>query len=141
MTRSVPLRVARFLDNPATLLIARICVSLPFLISGLTKLFDWRAGEDEMLRTGLHPAWAFNLAVIATQLVGSILVIANRWLWIGAGALGVFTLLTNFIAHRFWAVSGDARTQQLNTFLEHLTMSAVFILVVVVYLRDERLRT
>jgi len=138
MNQSVPLPVARILDNPVMLLIARICVSLPFLVSGLTKLFDWQAGESEMLRTGLHPAWAFTVAVTATQLAGSILIIANRGLWLGAGALGVFTVLTNFIAHRFWEASGDARTTQLNSFLEHWTMSAAFILMVVVYVRDRR---
>jgi transmembrane protein len=130
-----PMTVARLLDNPLTLLVARIWIVLPFLVSGLTKLVDWQAGEAEMFRLGLHPAWAFNLAVMVTQLGGSALIIAKRQVWLGAGALGVFTVLTNFIAHRFWEFSGGARTAQLNSFLEHWTMSAAFVLVVVVYLR------
>ena len=138
---AAPAVIVRFLDNPAILLIARICVTLPFIVSGLSKLYDWHAGESEMLRSGLHPAWVFALAVTATQLAGSILIVANRGLWIGAGVLGVFTVLTTFIAHRFWELSGDARTTQLNSFLEHWTMSAAFVLVAVVYLRDRRSRT
>ena len=136
---AAPATIAHLLDNPVTLLVARILISLPFFVSGLTKCFDWQAGESEMLRTGLHPAWAFNLAVMVTQLGGSILTIANRRLWIGAGALGVFTVLTDFIVHRFWEATGEARTMQLNSFLEHWTMSAAFILVVVVYLREPRI--
>ena len=136
-----PMAVVRLLDNPVTLIVARIWITLPFLVSGLTKIVDWQAGDAEMLKVGLHPAWAFNAAVLVTQLGGSFLIIANRKLWLGAGALGVFTVLTNFIAHRFWEFSGDARTAQLNSFLEHWTMSAAFVLIVVVYLRDRRPRS
>lgn len=135
---STPMFVARILDNPVTLLLARIWIVLPFLVSGLSKLVDWQAAEAEMLRSGLHPAWAFTVAVLVTQLGGSALIIANRKLWLGAGALGVFTVLTNFIAHRFWEFAGDAHTAQLNSFLEHWTMSAAFILVVAVYLRPTK---
>ena len=137
---AAPPTVARLLDNPVTLFVARLWITLPFLVSGLTKLLYWQAGDAEMLKVGLHPAWAFNAAVLVTQLGGSLLIITNRSLWLGAGALGVFTVLTNFIAHRFWEFSGDARAAQLNSFLEHWTMSAAFILVVVVYLRDRRPR-
>jgi len=135
---STPVFVARLIDNPVTLLVARIWIVLPFLVSGLSKLIDWQAAETEMLRAGLHPAWTFTAAVLVTQLGGSALIIANRKLWLGAGALGVFTVLTNFIAHRFWEFSGDTRTAQLNSFLEHWTMSAAFVLVVAVYLRAEK---
>jgi transmembrane protein len=135
---AAPPTVSRLLDNPVTLFVARLWITLPFLVSGLTKLLYWQAGDAEMLKVGLHPAWAFNAAVMVTQLGGSLLIITNRSLWLAAGALGVFTVLTNFIAHRFWEFSGDARAAQLNSFLEHWTMSAAFILVVVVYLRDRR---
>jgi len=46
-----------------------------------------------MSHFGLHPAWAFNVATVFCQLGGSALIILNRWVWVGAGALGVFTVL------------------------------------------------
>jgi transmembrane protein len=127
-----PSVVAHMLDNPATLLFARICVTLPFLEAGVIKLVDWQAGNAEMLHAGLHPAWVFNLAALVTELVGSVLIILNRKAWLGAGALGIFTVLATLLAHRFWELTGEARIMQLNTFLEHATISAAFILVVVV---------
>ena len=99
------------------------------------KLLDWQAGEAEMEHTGLHPAWIFNLASLLTELGGSALIILNRQIWLGAGALGVFTVLATLLAHRFWDLSGEARMMQFNTFLEHATISAAFILIVVVQLR------
>jgi transmembrane protein len=130
-----PAIVGRLLDNPVTLAIARICIAAPFLVAGIDKLFDWRGGQAEMLQVGLSPAWAFNLAALITELLGSALVILNVGTWLGAGALGVFTVLSTFLAHRFWELSGAARTAQLNSFLEHATISAAFIMVVVVQIR------
>jgi transmembrane protein len=133
-----PEAIVRLLDNALTLLVARVCVTLPFLEAGIIKLMDWQAGEAEMLRSGLHPAWVFNLASLVTELGGSVLIIINRKTWLGAGALGIFTVIATFLAHRFWDLSGQARIMQLNTFLEHATISAAFILVVVVGLRPRR---
>jgi transmembrane protein len=127
--------VALCLDNPVTLVAVRFCVVAPFVGAGLFKLLDWQAGLAEMLNVGLHPAWFFNLAALLTELGGSTLVILNRQMWLGAGALGVFTLLATLLAHRFWDLTGDARMMQFNTFLEHATISAAFILIVVVQLR------
>lgn len=137
-TRPTPTWVERLLDNPITLFIARVWVTSPFLVSGLDKLLDWHAGEAEMLHVGLHPAWLFNTAALITELGGSLLIVLNRKVWLGAGALGVFTVLTIFLAHRFWELSGISRVMELNSFFEHWTISAAFILVTVVGIRDRR---
>jgi transmembrane protein len=127
--------VARLLDNSITLLAARVAVTLPFLVGGFSKLVDWHGGEAEMLHVGLHPAWAFNLASLLTQLLGSALIIVNRRVWLGAGALGVFTVIATLLAHRFWNLSGEARFMQMNSFFEHWTICAAFVLVTVVRIR------
>jgi transmembrane protein len=130
-----PRVVIRLLDNPTTLLIARIMVTAPFIVGGLTKMFDWSAGIAEMTHVGLRPAAVFNFAVLFTQLAGSALVIANRWVWLGAGALGIFTVWATLLAHRFWELTGPERMMQMNSFFEHWTISAAFVLVAVVGLR------
>lgn len=131
-----PSLITRLLDNSITLLVARVWVALPFLLGGFSKLFDWRGGEQEMLHVGLHPAWAFNLASLLTELIGSGLIILNRKVWLGAGALAVFTVIATLLAHRFWELNGEARTMQMNSFFEHWTICAAFILVTVVRIRQ-----
>jgi transmembrane protein len=138
---AAPELVARALDNKVTLLVARICLTLPFWVGGLMKLMSWQGGEAEMAGMGLNPAWAFNLAVVVVELGASALVLLDRATWLGAGALGVFTLLSTLLAHRFWELTGEARVAELNTFLEHATICAAFILVAVVGLREPRSRT
>jgi transmembrane protein len=93
-----------------------------------------------MTHVGLHPAWAYNAAALGTQLVGSVLVILNRRLWLGAGALGIFTVWATLLAHRFWDFAGSERMAQTNAFFEHWTICAAFILVTVVGFRGSRCR-
>ena len=123
--------IGLFLRAPATAAAARIVLCLPFWWSGLTKLLDFSGGTGEMATLGLEPAWLFNALTIFVQLGGSLLVILNRWTWLGAGALGVFTALATVMAHRFWTLDGIERVRELNTFLEHLAIIAGFVLVAI----------
>jgi transmembrane protein len=125
-------RVIRlFLQAPATTAAARIVLCLPFWWSGLSKLLDFSGGTAEMAALGLEPAWLLNALTILVQLGGSLLVILNRWTWLGAGALGVFTALATVTAHRFWTLDGIERVRELNIFLEHLAIIAGFVLVAI----------
>ena len=123
--------IGLFLRAPATAAAARVVLCLPFWWSGLTKLLDFSGGTAEMAALGLEPAWLFNALTIFVQLGGSLLVILNRWTWLGAGALGVFTALATVMAHRFWTLDGIERVRELNTFLEHLAIIAGFVLVAI----------
>lgn len=83
----------RFIDNSLESnwlwLTARICLALMFVASGLAKLFDYQASLEEMRAAGLEPAWLFNIATAVTLLAGSALVLLDRKLWLGAGALAI----------------------------------------------------
>jgi transmembrane protein len=127
------------LRAPVTGSVTRIVLCLPFWWSGLSKLFDFSGGAAEMAALGLEPAWLFNALTVLVQLGGSLLVILNRWTWLGAGALGVFTALVTVLAHQFWTFEGIERVRELNTFLEHFALIAGFVLVAmigVIGLRD-----
>lgn len=96
-----------FLRQPVTALISRIVLTLPFWASGLMKLINFDAGAVEMARAGLEPANGFNIATIGVQLAGSLLIILGRHVWLGAGALGVFTGLTILLVHDFWTMTEE----------------------------------
>jgi transmembrane protein len=101
---------------------ARAILTYMFWASGLAKLIDFNAGVAEMSHFGLEPATLFNTAVIVTELGGSALIIANRWTWLGAGALAVFTLLTIPIAHTFWTMQEPIKTLEFYVVMEHITV-------------------
>ena len=117
------------LRSPATASAARFLLCLPFWWSGLTKLVDFSGGTAEMAHVGLPAPALFNALTVLVQLGGSALVTANVWTWLGAGALGVFTVFASLGAHRFWTLQGSAYTVQLSVFLEHLAIVGGFALV------------
>ncbi|WP_269078865.1 DoxX family protein [Sphingobium ummariense] len=75
-------------------------LTLPFWTSGFVKMFAFNEGVAEMAHTGLEPPIIFNILTIATQLIGSALIITGGRSWIGAGSLGIFTALTILLVHR-----------------------------------------
>ena len=97
-------------------------LTFPFWGSGLSKLIVFQGGVAEMTQYGLKPPVLINILVIFTQLGGSLLVIANRRTWSGAGALAIFTLLTIPIAHDFWNLKGEAAKFELYVAVEHIAL-------------------
>ena len=109
--------------------LARIVLTFGFWASGLAKLIDFQGGVAEMAHFGLEPAVAFNIATIITQLGGSLLIILNRWTWLGAGALAVFTALTIPIAHSFWTMEEPFKTMEFHVVMEHITVIGAMMVV------------
>lgn len=103
-------------------LIARLLLAVVFLSSGLAKIIDVQGSLAEMRAAGLNPAWLFNTATAAILLAGSALLLLDRALWLGAGALGVFLALTIVVVHRFWALPEPGAEQALFWALEHTSV-------------------
>ena len=116
----MPKIIQALLANRITAFAARVILTFPFWGSGLDKLINFSGGVAEMRHFGLEPAFLFNIAVLTTQLVGSVLIISGRHVWLGAGALGVFTALTIPIVHHFWALEGAAALHAFHTAAEHI---------------------
>lgn len=109
--------------------LARTVLTFMFWASGLAKLIGFEEGVAEMAHFGLEPAVAFNIATIVVQLGGSILIILNRWTWLGAGALAVFTALTIPIAHNFWTMEEPFKTIEFYVVMEHITVIGALMVV------------
>jgi|SRR5690606_26951161 transmembrane protein len=109
--------------------VARIILTFMFWGSGLSKLFDFSGGMAEMSHFGLEPAALFNLATIIVQLGGSLLIILNRYTWLGAGALAVFTALTIPLAHHFWTMEEPMRTMEFHVVTEHISIIGALMVV------------
>jgi uncharacterized membrane protein YphA (DoxX/SURF4 family) len=130
--------VDAILDWRWTWPIARLFLTALFLLGAAIEILDFPAAAATQEQFGLHPGWLWATATIAVQLVGSAIIISGRHVWLGAGMLGVFTGATEFVAHRFWELSGLARFQARNEFVEHIGL--VGGLIMVALLAEERNR-
>jgi uncharacterized membrane protein YphA (DoxX/SURF4 family) len=125
-----PRLVDAILDWRWTAMLARLALVSAYLLGGIVKLGDWPSAVAEQAHFGLHPAAVWATLTIAVELIGPILILSGRFVWLGAGMLGVFTLLAAITANAFWAMPpGQARFMATNAFFEHLGLIGGFVLV------------
>ena len=127
-----PAFVDTILGWPATWFVARLALVSAYLIGGVTKLGDWPSAVAEQVHFGVHPPEVTAALTIVIEIVGSALILSGRLVWLGAGAMGIFTLLTAFIPSPFWAMQGQARFIAINDFFEHLGLVAAFVMVAMI---------
>jgi uncharacterized membrane protein YphA (DoxX/SURF4 family) len=136
--QTTPQFVQAILEWQWTLPIARFALVVYYLVSGLSKIANFGGAVAEMAQADLPAPAALALLTIFVELAGSALVLIGRWVWLGAGMLGVFTAIGAVTAHAFWKVSGRARIQAITVFLMHIGLIAAFVLCALIAERDGR---
>ena len=119
--------VRAILEWPWTWPVARCALVVIFLASGLGKIANFSGGVAEMAQAGMPAPAVMALLSIFVELTGSVLVLTNRWVWLGAGMLGVFTAAGAVTAHAFWKVSGAERKDAIAVFLMHFGLIAALV--------------
>ncbi len=122
---------------------ARIAVALPFLISGISKLFDFPGAVAEVHgMTGIEPALPLTILLIIVQLGGSALLITGgRFAWTGALALAGFTAVATLLAHSFWLKPEAEQFLHRNIFFEHVAIAGGLILLAILTVKPSRTRS
>jgi uncharacterized membrane protein YphA (DoxX/SURF4 family) len=133
-----PRWIGAILSWPWLLPAARIALVSAFVIGGIAKLLDFQGATAEQEHFGLQPAPLWAAAAVIIELGGSALVIFGRWVWLGAGALGVLTAVAMLTANDFWDKAGHERFMALNAFFEHLGLIAGLVLVSILCFRTLR---
>lgn len=134
-----PRFVDALLDWRATWLLARLALVSAYLLGAIVKLSDWSAAVAEQAHFGMAPPEVWAAATIAVELIGPLLILSGRLVWLGAGMLGVFTFLAAITATAFWAMpAGQARFMATNAFFEHIGLIGGFILVALVSRLEQR---
>ena len=122
--------VAAILEARAVLIFTRVLLTFMFWGAGLGILVNFGESVEIMRSLGFSQHELVVIATAATQLIGSALVIWGRYVWLGAGMLGVFTFLTILLIHNFWAMpEGPQKVNSFHTFTEHLSVIGALILV------------
>jgi uncharacterized membrane protein YphA (DoxX/SURF4 family) len=122
----VVMMVDRFLAWPFALFGARLMLVSAYLVGGVQKLFDWSGAVAEQVHFGLAPPALWAAVTIIVELIGSIMVLFDRKGWLGAGMLGVFTILAAIVVNDFWTMTGQDRFLATNAFFEHLGLAGAF---------------
>jgi uncharacterized membrane protein YphA (DoxX/SURF4 family) len=127
-----PAFVDRVLAWRGTWFVARLALVGAYLLGAGVKLADFPAAVAEQAHFGMRPAAFWAVLTIAVELVGPILILLDRWTWLGAGMLGVFTALAAITANAFWTMQGQERFMATNAFFEHIGLVGGFALTALV---------
>lgn len=125
------------LESKVALIIGRVILTCLFWVAGVFGLFNFPVVVGEMSGAGLPFPVLFAVATIACQLIGSALIITNiaGLGWVGAGALGVFTLLSIPLGHPFWTFEEPRATHEFQVALEHITVVGGMLLAAILSFR------
>jgi uncharacterized membrane protein YphA (DoxX/SURF4 family) len=124
--------------TPAVRWIALLGLCAAYLQGGIVKLTDISGAVSEMNHFGVSPAMPFAVAVIALELVASVAILIGYGRWLGALALGAFTVAASLMANRYWELGSAEQFATENAFYEHLGLTGGFLLVAWHDLRDRR---
>lgn len=108
--------------NPTLLCIARILLSLVFLVAGVRKALAFAATAGYFTKLGMPMPEVMVVLAIIVEVGGALLLIIGWKARYAAIALAVFTLIATFMAHRFWEFPDAQYANQLNHFLKNLAI-------------------
>jgi uncharacterized membrane protein YphA (DoxX/SURF4 family) len=133
-----PRFVEAILNARLTGFVARLALVGAYLLGGIVKLTDFQGAVAEQAHFGLSPPAFWAVLTIAVELIGSVLILWGRFLWLGAGMLGVFTGLAAIIANAFWTMDGQERFMATNAFFEHIGLIGGLVLAAMLAERERR---
>lgn len=126
---ATPRFVGATLDWRWTSWLARLMLVGAYLLGGIVKLTDWPAAIAEQAHFGMNPPTVWAALTMVVELAGPVLILSGRLVWLGAGMLGVLTLVAAITANAFWAMpAGHERFMATNAFFEHIGLVGGFVL-------------
>ncbi|HRW58739.1 MAG TPA: DoxX family protein [Chlamydiales bacterium] len=133
------------------LFLARIMISVVFLLSALNKILTWQASERGLVTlfcdwhgyltsfpgiqkmfTALLPyAPLILIFAIAVELIGSLLMMLGYKAKIGALMLFLYLIPVTFLLHQFWFLDGIKRELQFVLFMKNIAILGGLIFAVI----------
>jgi putative oxidoreductase len=115
----------------AAILIARILLVLLFVVFGWSKLTNYSATVGDMASLGAPiPSVAALVAIVVEFFIG-LAVAFGAWTRPLVILLALYTLATALIAHHFWTMDGDVRSENAINFYKNISIVGGFLLLYV----------
>lgn len=109
--------------------LARILISLIFIMSGIGKILDFSGALFALKQVGVYQgAEAYIAIALLIELIGGLLILLGWYTRIGCFLLMIFLLPTTLLFHAFWRVDGASAALQFSLFLKNLVIYGALIL-------------
>ena len=114
--------------NDEIILVARLFLATLFLIFGWRKLRDYSGTVSQMVQDGLPAPVLATAIAIFMELPVAFAVAVGAFTRPSAVLLGLYTLGTSFIEHRYWTVTGTDQLASMEGFYKNLAIMGGFLL-------------
>lgn len=98
---SIAIKHSKF--NNSLNVVARILLASLFLSAGISKIANFQVINDLVSSIGIPYANIWTTLVLILEIAGSIAIILGYKARIAAVLLGIFTIITAFLFHSYWA--------------------------------------
>lgn len=109
-------------SNSVVPLIGRILLCLIFLVSGISKIFNFGPTASHMGNVGLPMPEILLVVTIVIEVIGGLMILLGwgvRW----AGLIIFLWLIpTTFLFHAFWDVPADRMRMEMNAFMKNIAI-------------------
>ena len=106
-----------------TVLVGRILLGLLFVLSGFSKIAGFDGTVGYIASKGLPMPTIVAALTVLVELGGGLALVVGFYTRQAALILAVFTLLTAFIFHNFWAADAASKMMQQINFMKNLSIS------------------
>lgn len=111
-----------------SLLAGRLLLVVLYIVSGFGKWSDLTGTAERIATKGFPEPLAFAVLAAGAELVGSLAIILGVLPRLAAVGLAVYTLVTAFVFHAFWALpDAAAANMQSIHFLKNLGLAGGFL--------------
>jgi putative oxidoreductase len=111
--------------------IGRLMIAALFLVAGAGKIMGFAGTAGYIKSKGLPMPELLTAATIALEVVGGLLLIANRLVPAVALAFAAFCLVSGAIFHNFWAADPAQFQNEMNNFLKNVALAGALIVIAV----------
>lgn len=109
--------------NNSLNLVARILLASLFLSAGISKITNFQAITDLVAAIGIPYADVGTGLVILLEVLGSIAIIVGYRARVAAILLGIFTIITAFLFHNYWAAPVEQQYVQQLLFFKNISIA------------------
>jgi putative oxidoreductase len=109
-------------STDAVILAARLLLAALFLIFGWRKLMDYPGTVSRMVQDGAPFPVLSSFVAIVVELPVAFAVAVGALTRPSALLLGLYTLGTALIAHRYWTMTGAKKVDSLESFYKNLSI-------------------
>jgi putative oxidoreductase len=116
------------MENDVLILVARVLLMTLFVMTGWQKLNGFAGTVEYMKSSGVPWPKLATLISIVVEFFFGIGIILGVWTRVLASIFVAFTLGTALLGHRYWALEGTARHENLLNFYKNVSIAGGLLL-------------